>query len=94
MLRYIFVNITLNGEEVCMYCPSKLRHGYVRDLSTGLVYCSPECVYVHTYDTQKALGGFDAEVYPKPPKGSKTLRLLPRPIRSDSNVETGPQILQ
>lgn len=61
-MKYIVVTLPDVPKEPvpCAYCSKLIGKGYTRDLMTNLVYHSHECLLVHIFDTQRALGGLDA----------------------------------
>ena len=55
-MRLVIVNQRLpKGREKCIICPAPFKDGYVHDLSTGLFYCSVDCVEWHERTSTRLL---------------------------------------
>lgn len=62
-MRFVVVNDHYTRKPVtCPNCAEIIKEGYTHDLKTGILYCDPECLGIHEYDTERAMEKRNARV--------------------------------
>lgn len=90
-MRYVWVSdrVPKGLKRFCAYCCTPIVVGYLRDMSTRLVYCGPSCYEEHVEVSEAYMEARHAHTQlVAAPASANALRLLPRPVRASNDMET------